>query len=119
MLRPTGLNEEVKMEAPDVYKTIGQRIRRAREALGLRQDQLAEAISLTRTSITNIEQGKQRLLVHTLCDIAAALRVEPVDLLPRLADLMSSPEVYDRPSGDLTSQEWDWIQSVITTPQRR
>lgn len=36
-------------------KSIGARIRRLREAAGLRQQDLADAIGLTRTSITNIE----------------------------------------------------------------
>ena len=36
---------------------IGQRIRLAREAAGVTQLELAEAIGLTRTSIANIEAG--------------------------------------------------------------
>ena len=105
------------MNVSELYRSIGQRIRSAREALGLRQDELATAVSLTRTSITNIERGKQRLLIHTLCDIAEALRVEPADLLPRLADLMGAHELKDQPRDDLSPREWEWIQSVIVAPK--
>jgi hypothetical protein len=42
---------------------------------------------LTRTSIINIEKGRQQLLVHTLVDIAGALGVPVVELLPPAGDV--------------------------------
>ncbi len=48
----------------------------------LTQAELGGAVGLTRTSITNIERGRQRILVHTLFEIAAELGIEPRDLLP-------------------------------------
>lgn len=64
------------------YEDIGRRIRLYRESRGLTQMELAEASALTRTSIVNIERGRQRFLVHTLLDLARVLRVDPQDLLP-------------------------------------
>ena len=58
-----------------LYKEIGRRIREARKAKNVTQSELAEAIGLTRTSVTNIEKGRQKLLVHSLFEIAAALKV--------------------------------------------
>jgi transcriptional regulator with XRE-family HTH domain len=66
---------------PEVYKLVGQRIRAAREKRGLSQEKLAERVDLTRTSITNIEKGRQKLLVHTLVLISDALAVPVVDLI--------------------------------------
>lgn len=46
------------------------------------QEELGRQVGLTRTSITNIERGRQRVQVHTLYAIAGALRVQPAELLP-------------------------------------
>lgn len=50
------------------YAEVGRRIRQAREKRGLSQEALASAVSLTRTSVTNIEKGRQKFLVHTIYD---------------------------------------------------
>lgn len=69
-----------------LYAEIGRRIYKARKELGMSQEELASYVSLTRTSITNIEKGRQKLLVHTLIEIAKALKVEVTTLLPKIED---------------------------------
>jgi transcriptional regulator with XRE-family HTH domain len=64
------------------YKELGSRIKDARKKIQLTQEHLAEKVFLTRTTVTNIEKGRQQLLVHTLVDIAKALHVSIDDLLP-------------------------------------
>ena len=64
-----------------LYKEIGLRVRQARIAANMTQSGLAAAIRLNRTSITNIERGRQKLLVHTLIEIGRALRVPTEALL--------------------------------------
>ncbi len=64
------------------YVEIGRRVRLARERAGLTQDALAARVSLSRTSVTNIEKGRQKVLLHTFCGLAAALGVAPTTLLP-------------------------------------
>jgi len=64
------------------YVEVGERIRSARQEGGLTQDALAEAVNLTRTSIGNIESGRQRPLLHTVAAIARALKRDVVALLP-------------------------------------
>lgn len=66
----------------EVYRSIGESIARRRGQLRISQASLAQAVRLTRTSISNIEQGRQRMLIHTLIEIASALKVEPAELLP-------------------------------------
>jgi transcriptional regulator with XRE-family HTH domain len=66
----------------EVYRLIGESIARRRGQLRISQASLAQAVRLTRTSISNIEQGRQRMLIHTLIEIATALKVEPAELLP-------------------------------------
>jgi transcriptional regulator with XRE-family HTH domain len=67
------------------YVELGRRVRQARERAGLTQDVLAARVSLSRTSVTNIERGRQKVLLHTLCGLAEALGVAPVALLPEAA----------------------------------
>ena len=67
----------------EFYTETGRRIRAARKAKGMRQSALAEAVGLTRTSIVNIEAGKQKMLMHTLLGIESTLGAEHLSLVPR------------------------------------
>lgn len=61
---------------------LGRKIRAARESLKMTQEQLGNAVQLSRTSITNIELGRQRLLVDQLAGIASTLDRPLSDLIP-------------------------------------
>lgn len=65
-----------------LYQQIGSAIASRRAAQKISQLTLATAVGLTRTSISNIEKGRQKMLVHTLIDIAEALELSPSALLP-------------------------------------
>lgn len=69
-----------------LYFVLGKRIKAAREKANLRQVDLAEKIGLTRTSIVNIEQGKQRIQLIEIYQVALVLGVEIADLLPKCTD---------------------------------
>ena len=66
------------------YVSLGQKIRALRDAKKLTQQQLGQRLAppVTRASIANIETGTQRVLAHTLVDLARALEVPPSELLP-------------------------------------
>jgi transcriptional regulator with XRE-family HTH domain len=65
-----------------IYGEIGMRIKTAREQCEMTQKQLADTINLKRTSVTNIEAGRQRFDIETLYGIAAALGTSIYELLP-------------------------------------
>ncbi len=67
-----------------IYREVGKKILRARNRQSPKktQQQLAAVVGLERTSITNIERGKQKVLLHTFIRIAEALQVRPENLLP-------------------------------------
>lgn len=65
------------------YTELGLRIAIVREAKGRTQAQLAQRIGLSRVSVVNIEQGRQRVYADTLATIADALGVKVAKLLPR------------------------------------
>ena len=60
-------------EIEPCYRALGARIEHIRKVLGLTQHDLAARLKLTRASIANIETGRQRVLMHTCDEIAAAL----------------------------------------------
>jgi len=70
-----------------LYWTIGAAVRKARFIAGINQEELAKRVGLRRTSIVNIEGGRQRLPIATLYDIADALGIQAVSLLPRNEDV--------------------------------
>jgi transcriptional regulator with XRE-family HTH domain len=104
------------VDLENFYADLGQRIREERIRHGLTQKKLAEKVDLTRTSVTNIELGRQKLLVHTLIEIAAVLDVAPSILLPQ----ESPQESHDSTEEGLESllqkrpaDERKWIQATL------
>ena len=65
------------------YRMLGATIRRRREVLGLTQESIGARLNppMTRASIANIEAGKQRVLAHTLVDLASALTMKLDELV--------------------------------------
>ena len=63
------------------YQQFGLRVRRARLDSGLNQEALGHRVGLERSSISNIEKGRQRVQLHMLAEFAAALDVTPAALL--------------------------------------
>lgn len=64
----------------DINKVVGFNIRRLRLDQEMTQRELSEKVGLTRTSISNIEVGRQRLLVQALGVFADQLGVEVSEL---------------------------------------
>ncbi len=64
-------------------KAIATVIKQSRNAIGMRQQVLADTIGVTRTSVSNIENAKQALTLKTFIRIAKALHEEPAILLDR------------------------------------
>jgi transcriptional regulator with XRE-family HTH domain len=67
-----------------LYQMLGKRIRDERKKADFTQLKLAERVNLTRTSITNIEKGQQKIQVYTLYAIAKALNIPVRNLLPEI-----------------------------------
>ncbi len=98
------------------YAALGDRIRTARLRCGLSQEELARQVSLTRTSVTNIEKGRQKVLVHTLVDAARVLKVPVESLLP-VGDEGEIANLSKRLPADLSHRVRQWIESKAKTPK--
>jgi transcriptional regulator with XRE-family HTH domain len=83
----------MEIDQTTLYQHIGAAIRRKRDARGMTQAQLATAVGLLRTSIVNLEAGRQRAPLHTLYPICAVLGIEVADLLPSVHAVLSENQL--------------------------
>ena len=72
-----------KRDSDKLAKRIGKRIADRRKVLGWTQEQLAERVRVDAETISRFERGVNLPSLPTLERLAAALRVEPGDLLTR------------------------------------
>ncbi len=99
-----------------IYDYIGGRIRTEREQVDLSQEDLALRIGLTRTSISNIEHGRQKIQIHTLYEIAKVLNVPPISLLPPPEN---EAEVEEKYLKRLASSEREWVKNILSVKSDR
>ncbi|HVN75227.1 MAG TPA: helix-turn-helix transcriptional regulator [Thermoanaerobaculaceae bacterium] len=92
------------------YVELGKRIKHVRQQKGLTQQALADAIMLTRTSITNIECGRQPVMTHHLVRIANTLGVEVHTLLP--SPTLPPPEITAK-LRTLGQDKREWVGRVL------
>jgi transcriptional regulator with XRE-family HTH domain len=99
----------VKAKAADqlFYRQFGRILAEARSKKKLSQEVLASELGLSRTSITNIEKGRQPVQLHTLYLISELLSVDIKDLLP-------SPKLSQRPEAnqDVNVSRTDWLETM-------
>lgn len=96
------------------YVSLGQRLRRARESAGMTQETLARALGLSRTSVTNLERGRQPLQVHLLVEAAKILSVEVTTLLPDESPMTAS--FTREQAAEYPHAQRAWIADVLSTP---
>jgi transcriptional regulator with XRE-family HTH domain len=66
-----------------IYREFGLLLAGERKRKRLSQAQFAELAGLSRTSVTNIECGRQAVQLHQLLSFASILRIEVQLLLPK------------------------------------
>ena len=69
------------MGAVDLNTRLALNLRRLRLVSGLSQEALALRCGLHRTYVGAVERGERNVTLLTVARIAAALRVDPLDLL--------------------------------------
>src|SRR4051812_44934255 len=104
-----------------VYVRFGHDLQRLRRQRKLSQADLARLVDptgerLSRSSIANIENGRQRVALHLLLDLALALKVDPRDLLP-VKPAEATNIVGLAPN--LSEREQDWLNRIVAKPRRR
>jgi len=69
------------LDEVEFNRRLGAAIARIRSEHRITQAILAQGVSLSRTSVTNIERGTQKLSVYKFLEICGVLRVRPERLL--------------------------------------
>lgn len=72
-----------------LYAALGERILRFRRMQSplMSQERLAKILGLTRTSVTNIERGKQKVTLDTLYRLCETFGIQVTDLMPALSEV--------------------------------
>jgi transcriptional regulator with XRE-family HTH domain len=95
-----------------VHERFGTNVRIRRLRAGLTQDQLATTIGLSRTSVANIEQGRQQVLLHHAWAIARALGAESIDELVGFEVPSADARKLTLPEG-MDPAYADWARVVV------
>ena len=114
----------------EICRLFGQLLAKKRKEAELSQESLAKAVGLTRTSITNIERGRQPVNLHTLYLIAEILNLDVVELLPSLPKKsVASPiphEQFQRLSSRdrreverLGPKDFDWFTKIAKATSQK
>lgn len=77
----SGENKEQGVSVERIYKIVGYSIKLERKAIGMTQTELGNKIGLNRASISNIELGRQRIMLHDIEKTAEVLKVKLTELL--------------------------------------
>lgn len=78
------------------YRLVVNRLREAREALGLSQTGLAERIGHTQQWISQVESGSRRLDVIEFAEMCLALDADPSAMLTPAAEALAQPRKIRR-----------------------
>ncbi len=90
------------------YAQLGARIAEARSDRQMTQSDLARQVPLSRTSVTNIENGLQKVSVLGCLQIARALKKDLDDLLPELGRLKA--EAVEKLVADLPENQQQFVR---------
>ena len=93
----------------NVYRLLGERVRKKRKQLGLSQEELSEACGISPAYIGIIERGNRKLSVETLVKIANALNVN-TDYLLRDSVRYNSSDIIKKTTSLLHDMDEDEIR---------
>jgi len=107
------------MDEASIYHAFGRAVAARRTAIGKTQAKLAEEVGISRGSIANIELGNQKVFLHHVLAISAALGLEsPQQILPsREPFLAGRSTTRPRVTGTrrLTPQQRSQIEAIALT----
>ena len=96
-----------------LYISFGELVRKHRARLCLTQEGLGDKIGLSRTSITNIEKGRQHVALHQLFALARALKVPATALLPRDERMPVSEWMSSKLPAGTTKDVAAWANQIL------
>ena len=102
----------------ELYKKIGLMIREKRQnhEHPLSQENLARRLGMSRTSVVNIELGKQHIQIHTLYQLAEILGIDALELLPSSE---TNNKVKITSEKELSKKERISIENIISSKVKK
>lgn len=109
------------MDDMEVYIQFGRKVAAARKGKGITQADLAKMVSLARASVANIETGRQRVMLHDVFAIVAALGGRSIlDFVPERIASESMREVAFVGDGVSKEDELAMLQMIeLATAEAR
>lgn len=102
------------------YKKLGTLIQRKRNVAGMNQEQLSLKLGIKRTSLTNIESGKQTIPAHLLYKLSNIFQSPIEELFPEhldqgsdLKSLLSGQNIIADESGQKTGLNQKEMDTVL------
>jgi DNA-binding XRE family transcriptional regulator len=102
------------MAAPQgiFYREFGKKLADARRAARITQEALAKSVGLSRTSIVNVEKGRQPVHLHVAAKMAASLEKNLSALLPKRRVLNAQDQASDL--AKVSKHNRPWVERIIT-----
>lgn len=99
--------------ADSLYPAFGKLVQAHRQRIkGMTQEELGRRIGLSRTSVTNIEQGRHHVSLHHLFRISKALQIPPEVLLPPQAKELGSSRMAAILPPDTEKEIVEWADRL-------
>lgn len=97
----TPIMENMEIDEERLYRLVGDALKRRRKETGMTQIRLAAEVGVTRTSVTNIEAGRQKPPLDLLFRICTVLGVEVTAVIPKNGDVVRSDAVPVEVDGEV------------------
>lgn len=94
------------------YELFGSKLAKARRAANITQEALSKSLGLSRTSVVNIEKGRQPVHLHLAAKIAVTLGTSVAQLTPNLIEPV--PEASVPGLKRVSEQNRPWVERVIS-----
>jgi len=102
-----------------IYREFGLLLAHERKRKQLTQAQFASLAGLSRTSITNIECGRQSIQIHQLYKFAEVLQIDVNALLPKESLFVRHPPIETTQDEQRTRYIEDAKKVLATAPHGR
>lgn len=95
------------------YRLLGRRLSEARRAANVSQIRLADSVGISRSSLANIEAGRQPIYLHVLVGVAEQLGKSLMELVPGVQSIDPRTEKNFK---KLVASKQHWIIKVLQSP---
>jgi transcriptional regulator with XRE-family HTH domain len=97
----------------EIFKSIGERIRKRRRALGMSQAELAAKADISLPRVSKLENAKEEMKLSTFIKVAEALQISTDELIR--ANVPSTSDLYKAKFSEILNDCTASEQQVILT----